>query len=49
MLDNYAGCLSKIYQDSNFDVYDRYTWDDEYRPDNWDDENGTPDVEMRRL
>lgn len=48
MLDNYAGKLSDIYGQHGFDVYDRYEWDDQYRPDNWDDDNGTPDVEMRR-
>lgn len=47
-LDNYAGFLGDKYQENGFDTYEKYTWDDKYRPDEWkEDLFGTPDVEMR--
>lgn len=49
MLDNYAGGLSKIYDRNKFDVYDELEWDDKYKPNEWDDSRGTPNVELRKL
>lgn len=48
-LDHFDGKLSDIYQKAGFDEYERYEWDDQYRPDDWDDMDGRPDVVMRRF
>ena len=49
-LDHYDGFLSDFYSKKGFEEYDRYPWDDQYMPSNWDKEkDGTPDVVMRRL
>lgn len=48
MLDNYAGFLGDKYQKNGFDSYEKYEWDNKYRPEGWrEDLYGTPDVEMR--
>lgn len=47
-LDNYAGFLSDLYQKNGFDKYETWDWDDEYRPQDWcEEEFGTPNVELR--
>lgn len=49
-LDHFDGRLSNIYEPLGFKEYDRYKWDDQYAPKNWDYEKyGKPDVVMRRL
>lgn len=49
MLDNYAGFLGDKYGSNGFETYDKFTWDDAYRPEGWrGDLFGTPDVELRR-
>lgn len=48
-LDHFDGKLSDIYQKAGFDEYERYKWDDQYKPDDWDDRDGRPDVVMRRF
>ena len=49
-LDHFDGCLSDFYSRNGFDEYERYQWDDQYAPQDWDyDTYGRPDVIMRRL
>lgn len=49
-LDHFDGFLSDFYSKKGFDEYERYPWNDEYAPANWDMEQyGTPDVVLRRL
>ena len=48
-LDHFDSKLSDIYQKAGFDEYERYEWDDQYKPDDWDDRDGRPDVVMRRF
>jgi hypothetical protein len=41
--------LGDKYQKQGFGLYDKFTWDDQYAPSNWNYEKfGRPDVEMRR-
>lgn len=48
-MDNYAGFLGDLYQKHGFDKYEEYQWDDQFRPDNWDEDTyGKPNVEFRR-
>jgi hypothetical protein len=48
-LDHFDGKLSDIYSRNGFVEYGRDKWNDEYRPVDWDNKNGTPDVVYRRL
>lgn len=49
-LDHFDGYLSDLYRKHGFEEYERYKWDDQYAPENWDYKKyGTPDVIMRRL
>jgi len=49
-LDHFDGFLSDFYSKKGFKEYERYKWNDEYAPENWDREQyGTPDVVLRRL
>lgn len=49
-LDHFDGFLSNLYQDNGFEEYQRFSWDDNYAPTNWDYEKyGRPDVIYRRL
>lgn len=49
-LDHFDGYLTDFYKKNGFKEYDRYTWDDQYAPKDWDyDKYGRPDVIMRRL
>lgn len=49
-LDHFDGFLSNLYGSMGFKEYDRYNWDEQYAPKNWDYKTyGTPDVVMRRL
>lgn len=48
-LDHFEGKLSDIYGRNGFKEYDRYKWDDNYAPQNWNYEKyGKPDVVLRR-
>lgn len=49
-LDHFHGYLSDFYTRNGFEEYDRYKWDDQYAPKDWDyDKYGRPDVIFRRL
>lgn len=50
-LDHYAyPRLNEVYSGAGFQEYNRYDWDDQYAPDNWDyEKNGRPSVIMRGL
>lgn len=49
-LDHFEGKLSDIYSRNGFEEYDRYQWDDQYAPDDWDyKQYGRPDVVMRKI
>ena len=49
-LDHYDGFLSTLYEPSGFKEYQRYKWDDQYAPANWDYEKfGRPDIVYRKL
>ena len=48
-LDHFEGKLSDIYGRNGFKEYERYKWDDNYAPKNWNYEKyGRPDVVLRR-
>lgn len=48
-LDHFEGKLSDIYGRNGFKEYERYKWDDNYAPQNWNYEKyGRPDVVLRR-
>lgn len=50
MLDHFDGYLSDFYSKHGFNEYERYKWDDNYAPQNWDYEKyGRPDVILRKL
>lgn len=41
--------LNKLYGSAGFKEYDRYSWNDDYAPDNWNYEKyGRPDLILRR-
>ena len=47
-LDHFDGYLSDFYEKAGFKEVDRYKWDDQYAPQNWDyDKYGKPDIVMR--
>ena len=49
-LDHFEGKLSDIYKRNGFKEYDRYQWDDQYAPKDWDYQRyGRPDVVMRKI
>lgn len=49
-LDHFDGFLSDFYQRKGFNEYDRWKWDDNYAPKDWDYTNlGRPDIILRRL
>ena len=49
-LDCYAGKLVKFYSLLGFVEYERWDWDDQYKPDNWDyEEFNRPDVVLMHL
>lgn len=49
-LDHFDGYLSDLYEPLGFKEYERYKWDDQYAPKDWDyDKYGRPDVVMRSL
>lgn len=49
-LDHFDGFLSDFYNKKGFKEYDRWKWDDQYAPTDWDYEKyGKPDVILRRL
>lgn len=42
--------LNRLYGGAGFKEYDRYSWDDQFAPTNWNYEKfGTPDLVLRRL
>ena len=48
-LDHFEGKLSDIYGRNGYKEYERYKWDDNYAPKNWNYEKyGRPDVVLRR-
>lgn len=49
ILDNFDTDLGKIYDDFGFEVRERFPWNDEYRPAQWNEaKHGRPDVTMRQ-
>ena len=48
-LDHFDGFLSGLYDKLGFKEYHRDKWNNEYKPQNWSDKEGTPDVVYRRL
>lgn len=49
-LDHFDGYLSDFYSKHGFKETDRYKWDDQYRPDDWNENKyGKPDVVYRSL
>ena len=49
-LDHFDGFLSKFYESFGFIEYERWEWDDQYAPEDWDyEEYGRPAVVLRRL
>ena len=49
-LDHYDGFLSGFYSKLGFKETERWPWDDDYAPKDWDKERyGTPDVVLRKL
>ena len=48
-LDHFDGYLSDYYSKHGFKEYDRFKWDDQYKPIDWDKNDGKPDVILRKL
>ena len=49
-LDHYDGYLSSLYEPLGFKEVERYKWDDQYAPSDWNYErDGRPDVVVRKL
>lgn len=49
-LDHFDGFLSNFYQRNGFYEYERWKWDDNYAPINWNfEQDGKPDVIFRKL
>lgn len=49
-LDHFDGWLSDFYEKLGFEEYMRYTWDDQYAPENWNyEKDGRPDVVFRKI
>lgn len=47
-LDCFDGFLPNLYQRFGFKEYERWTWDDQYAPENWDPKDNSPDVVLMR-
>ena len=48
-LDHFDGYLSDYYSKHGFKEYDIFKWDDQYKPIDWDKNDGKPDVILRKL
>ena len=49
-LDHFDGFLSDLYSNAGFEEYDRWKFNRQYAPENWNYErDGEPDVVLRRL
>ena len=48
-LEAFDGFLTKGYSKYGFEEYDRIPWNEKYKPDNWNDELGTPDLVFMKL